>query len=185
MIKNLLHSFTAFLLLSLMMAGCQKKGTPVEEEDEQTIDAVFMALDENAPPLDCGEGGTPVPVFYTEEIANGFCRLDVPLVDSAAKSKRGIGAVIKNKAAFDKFFTCREIRPPIDFDNYFVLAGLYRHHSGAFFKNHEILLCGDTIVFKVNMTKGAQAASYSVFSMVSVEKKYSNMAIHFEMEFTD
>ena len=111
MIKNLLHSFTAFLLLSLLMAGCQKKGTPVEEEEEQTFDAVFMALDGNAPPLECGEGGTPVPVFYTEEIANGFCRLEVPLVDSAAKTKRGIGAAIKNKAAFDKFFTCRETPP--------------------------------------------------------------------------
>ena len=178
-------SFTAFLLLSLLMAGCQKKGAPHEEEEEQTIDAVFMALDENAPPLNCGEGGTPVPVFYTEEIANGFCRLEVPLVDSAAKSKRGIGAVIRNKAAFDKFFTCRETRPPIDFDKYFVLAGFYRHHSGAFFKNHEILQCGDSIFFKIHMKKGLQAATYSVFSMVSIEKKYSNMAIHFEMEFTD
>ncbi len=39
--------------------------------------------------------------------------------------------------------------------------------------------------FKIQMNKGLQAATYSVFSMVSIEKKYSNMAIHFEMEFTD
>lgn len=167
------------------MANCQKTATPPQEEEEEIIDAVFMALDEDAPPVECGEGGTPIATYYSEEIANGFCRLEVPLIDSAAKSKRGIGAIIRNQAAFNKYFTCRETLPSIDFENYFVLAGLYRHHSGASFKKQALTQCGDTIVFKMEMRKGLQAAPYSIFSMAAIEKKHYNKKILFNMEFTD
>ena len=182
MIKSLPHSFTALLLLSLMVTGCQKKGAPHEEEEEQTIDAVFMALDENAPPLNCGEGGTPVPIFYTEEIANGFCRLEVPLVDSAAKSKRGIGAVIKNKAAFDKFFTCRETRPPIDFDNYFVLAGIYGHTSSpVILIQKEVSVCNNKLLFKMELGAGIAAQPGGIFIMIAIERKYIDKDVLIDM----
>ncbi|HRO69312.1 MAG TPA: hypothetical protein PK951_03000 [Chitinophagaceae bacterium] len=185
MIKSLLNSFTAFFLLSLLMAGCQKKGVPHEEEE--IIDAVIIELPNGLPPFEC-TGGAPesIATFYVDEIGNSVCRAQIQNLGLTSNSGRATGIIINNQAAYDKYLTCAAAKPVIDFDNYFILAGLYRHSSCVSFKQHEVKLCDDKLIFRIDMLKGLCAGPNNViFSMVAIKKIYSKREIIIDMQFTN
>ena len=184
--KNSFFHFAAFFILSMFMVNCQKTATPPQEEEEEIIDAVFMALDEDAPSFECtNDSQEVINTFYNDEITNSICRLNFQLIDSTAKSKRGIGMIIKNKAVFEKYFTCRESSPPIDFDNYFVLAGYYGYTSPPKLKEKKIILCGNKLVFKMDLEAGIAAQPGSIFIMIAIERKYINKEILIDMRITN
>lgn len=167
------------------MAGCQKKGVPHEEEE--IIDAVIIELPNGLPPFEC-TGGAPesIATFYVDEIGNSVCRAQIQNLGLTSNSGRATGIIINNQAAYDKYLTCAATKPVIDFENYFILAGLYRHNSCASLKQYEVKLCDDKLIFRIDMLKGLCAGPNNViFLMVVVEKIYEDKTIVFDMQFSN
>ena len=183
--KNSFFHFAAFFTLSLFMLNCQKTATPPQEDE--IIDAVIIELPDGVPPFECtGDATELISTFYASEIANGACRAMVQNLGLTANSSRGTGIIIKNQAAYEKSLTCAVSQPVIDFENYFVLAGFYRHSSCATFKQHTVMLCDGKIVFSIDMLKGLCAGPNNViFSMVAIKKMYITKEILIDMQFVN
>ena len=180
MIKNLQNSFTAFLLLSLLMAGCQKKVTPVEEEE--IIDAVIIELPDGLPTFVCQNGiRDSVSTYYTDEITNGSCLPQISNIDIPKGSSDAVGIIIKSRESFKRLIKCNSFYGSIDFEKYFILAGFY-YKSKAFLDSLNVFTCDNSLVFKMNMSKGVGGDIDFVFSMAVIDRKYMNKEIFFDMQ---
>ncbi len=180
MIKNLLPSFTVFLLLSLAMAGCQKKGTPHDEEG--IIDVVIIELPDGLPTFECTIGiPDSVTTYYTDEITTGSCLPQIQNIDLPNSSSNAIGIIIKSQASFKKLIQCNSFSGSIDFEKYFVLGGFY-YKSKAFLDSLNVFTCDNSLVFKMNMSKGVGGDIGFVFSMAVIDRKYMDKEIFFDMQ---
>jgi len=155
-LKNLMGSI---LFLILLIFGCQTENSPQECSGE---DAQYLET------------------FYSEEFASIPCALQ-----NIESTEKEVNLRIESQADLEKYFTCHEQLPEIDFDKYFILTGVYRHHQCALFDSQQILLCNNKITYKVSMQEQICAAAIPVFYVVAIEKKYSHFDIEFDVRFKD
>ncbi|QLH33167.1 MAG: hypothetical protein HWD62_12780 [Cyclobacteriaceae bacterium] len=101
-LKNLMGSI---LFLILLIFGCQTENSPQECSGE---DAQYLET------------------FYSEEFASIPCALQ-----NIESTEKEVNLRIESQADLEKYFTCHEQLPEIDFDKYFILTGVYRHHQCA------------------------------------------------------
>jgi len=125
-----------------------------------------------------GDSATPVEAFYSDEFASIPCGLQ-----NVESDDKEINLVITNQADLEKYFTCHEQLPEIDFDKYFILAGRYTHHQCAVFDTQSVSICNGRIVYKVYILEQICAAFTSVFYASVLEKKHSNLPVDFDVEF--
>lgn len=153
--KTLENIKGSILLLLLFAFGCQNESIP----------------------QDCsGDSVQPLQTFYSE-FSNTQCEFQA--IDNAEKQ---VNLVITAQADFDKYLTCSD-QLTIDFDKYFILAGVYRHNQCAIFDNQQVFLCNNKVVYKVRMLEQDCLAVTSVFYATIIEKKYSVLSIEFDVQF--
>lgn len=151
-----LKNTTGILFLILLAFGCQNESIP----------------------QDCsGDVALFLQTYYSEEFKNTQCEFQ-----NIDNNEKQVNLVIASQADFDKYFTCSD-QLTIDFDKYFILAGVYRHHQCAIFDNQQVFLCNDKVVYRVRMLEQDCLAVMSVFYATVIEKKYSDRSIEFDVQF--
>ncbi len=176
--KNLLNPFTVLLFCSLLMVGCEKSPAPPPEEEEEIVDVIEVAIKENTAPYICGESSSvPIETFYNNEFERGTCFKNIKT------PSRIVGVIIKNQAAYEKYMGCSSALPLIDFDNYFIIGGLFRNTSCSKEAHEEnISLCSNKIIYKAIVRKGICAGPSITTSLVVIEKKYSSSEVVFDLQ---
>jgi hypothetical protein len=124
-----------------------------------------------------GDNAKQVESFYIDELESTPCGLQ-----NIEGNEKETNLVITTQADFEKYFTCSE-QLPIDFDKYFILAGMYRHHQCASFDSQQVSICNNEIVYKVRMLKQICHAPIAVFYATVIEKKYSALPVEFDVQF--
>lgn len=153
--KNIFKTMTVLLLLAELTGSCQKEISPNCE----------------------GENAQQVESFYMDEFENTPCGLQ-----HIEGNEKETQLVITSQADFEKYFTCSE-QLPIDFDKYFILAGMYKHHQCALFDSQQVSTCNNEIVYKVRMLEQICQAPTAVFYATVIEKKYSALPVEFDVQF--
>jgi hypothetical protein len=125
-----------------------------------------------------GDDSQQVETFYEDELSATLCSLlntDSP--------KKMVNLVITSQTDFEKYVGCGAQTPAIDFEKYFILTGMYRHHQCARFDNQQVLLCNSKIVYRVRILEQDCHAPTSVFYVAVVERKYDNLNVVFDVQF--
>ncbi|MCV9388132.1 hypothetical protein [Reichenbachiella ulvae] len=117
-------------------------------------------------------------VFYSEELASIPCGLQ-----SVESDNKEVNLVITNQADLEKYFTCHEQLPEIDFNKYFILAGSYTHHQCALLDSQSVSICNGRIAYNVNLLEQDCQAITSVFYAIAIENKYNNLPVDFKIQF--
>lgn len=147
----------SFLFLTLPTFGCQNECIP----------------------QDCsGDNAQSIETFYSEEFAGAPCGLQ-----NIDNDKKEVNLILTTQTDFDKYFNCAAQLPVIDFDNYFILAGMYRHHQCAVFDSQSVSVCNNKIKYSVTMLEQDCQAITSVFYATVIEKEYNNLPIDFDVQF--
>jgi hypothetical protein len=155
-----LQNFTpGVILLALLITGCQTESIPqnCEERDDHP----------------------QLPTFYTEEFRGSSCWLQ----KNIESDKKQVDFVITNQADYEKHILCSGAPPVVDFEKYFILAGVYRHHQCALFHSQHVSICNNKIFFRVRMLEQICQAPMAVVYITALEKKYSNLDIEFDVRF--
>lgn len=153
--KNIFKTMTFLLLLTGLTGSCQNEAIP-----------------------DCeGENAKQVESFYMDEFENTPCGLQ-----NNKGNEKETNLVITTQKDFETYITCSE-QVPIDFDKYFILAGVYRHHQCALFDSQHVSICNNKIVYKVKMLEQICQAPTPVFYAVAIEKKHSSLPVEFHVQF--
>ncbi len=146
-----------YILMALQITGCQTESIPQNCE---------------------GDNAQYLPTFYSSEFTSVSCGLRN--VDNEQKE---INLIITNQADFEKYIFCSSQPPVIDFEKYFILTGVYRHHQCAVLDSQQILICNSKIIYKVNIQEQICQAAIPVFYITAIEKKYSHFDIEFNVRF--
>ncbi|MFD2035734.1 hypothetical protein ACFSKL_13100 [Belliella marina] len=155
--KNILKMTPILLLLAALTCSCQNEINP-----------------------DCeGDNAQQVELFYVDEFESTPCGLQ-----NIEGNEKETNLVITTQADFEKFFTCSE-QLHIDFDKYFILAGMYRHHQCAVFDSQQVVLCNNRIVYKVGLLEQICAALTNVSYFVVIDKQYENLPVVFDVKFSN
>lgn len=154
--KNIIGLTASLLLLTILtpMVSCQKEDLCEGDEAKQ------------------------VETFYASEFNAAYCGLQ-----NIDNNKKAINLVIKTQEDYEEYFSCGLQTPEIDFEKYFILAGVYRHHQCARFDSQQVLICNSKIFYKVRMLEQDCQAFTNVFYMAVIEKKYSNLQVKFDVKF--
>lgn len=154
--KTLKNSMGSILFLIILAFGCQNENLP----------------------QDCsGEDAQYLETFYFEELASIPCALQ-----NIESTEKEVNLRIESQADLEKYFTCHEQLPEIDFEGYFILAGRFTHHQCAMFDNQQIFFCNNKVVYRVKLVEQDCLAITSVFYAIVIEKKYSNFSIEFDVQ---
>jgi hypothetical protein len=146
---------TILLLLAELAGSCQNEVFPdCEENNAQQVESFYMDEFESTP---CG-------------------------LQHIEGNEKETQLVITTQADFEKYFTCSE-QLDIDFDKYFILAGMYRHHQCALFDSQQVSVCNNKIVYKVRMFEQICQAPTSVFYSTVIEKIHNALPVEFDVQF--
>lgn len=155
--KTLNSITSSILLLILLTTGCQNESVP----------------------QDCsGDNAQSIETFYSEELASIPCGLQ-----NIESTEKEVNLIIANQVDLEKYFTCSEQLPEIDFNKYFILAGRYTHNNCAVFDSQQVSICNNKVIYKVKMLEQVCQAITSVFYATVIEKKYSNLPVDFDVQF--
>ena len=125
-----------------------------------------------------GDNTTVLKTFYSEEFSSVPCNLQ-----NIESGNKEVNLVITKQEDLEKYFTCHEQLPKIDFDAYFILAGRYTHNNCAVFASQQVLICNNRIIYKVRMLRQDCTAITSVFYATVIEKKYNTLPVDFDVQF--
>lgn len=104
------------------------------------------------------------------------------LIQNINPDQGTVNLEIKTQSDYENYFACSSPLPEIDFENYFILAGRYRHRQCAVFDSQQVLLCNNRIVYRVRMLEQICAAFTNVYYFTVLEKKYSNWPVEFDVK---
>ncbi|MFD2036923.1 hypothetical protein ACFSKL_19115 [Belliella marina] len=153
--KTIFKTMSGLFLLTVLIGSCQNEINP-----------------------DCeGDNAHQVESFYIDEFESASCGLQ-----NIGGNEKETNLVITTQADFEKYFTCSE-QLTIDFDEYFILAGMYRHQQCAEFDSQQVLLCNNRIVYKVRMLEQICQAPIAVFYSTVIEKKHNALPVEFDVQF--
>lgn len=125
-----------------------------------------------------GDNAQFLETFYSEEFTSVPCSLQN--IESDVKE---VNLIISSQPDFEKYFTCFEQFPEIDFEKYFILAGRYTHNNCAVFESQQISICNNKIIYKVRMLEQECHAITSVYYATVLEKKYNSLPVDFNVQF--
>ncbi|MGE0930302.1 hypothetical protein [Peijinzhouia sedimentorum] len=145
------------LFLTLFVMSCQYENVlqSFEDQNEQTIET-----------------------FYSEELQDIPCGLQ-----NIDHDEEEVNLVIKDQADLEKYFQCHDELPEIDFGKYFLLAGVYRHNQCAVFDSQSVTLSNNRVIYKINVIEQDCFAFTSVLYLTTIERKYLNLPVEFEIRF--
>lgn len=127
---------------------------------------------------DCdGDNVQQVESFYIDEFESTPCGLQ-----NIEGNEKETHLVINTQADFEKYFTCAE-QLAIDFEEYFILAGMYRHHQCALLDSQQVSICNNKIVYKIRMREQICQAPSAVFYSIVIKKKYRALPVEFDVQF--
>lgn len=130
---------------------------------------------------DCsGDNAQSIDTYYENDFETAFCQLQ-----NIDISKEEIHLIIKSQTDFEKHVSCTEDLPKIDFDQYFVLAGIYRHHQCAAFDQQSVLLCGNNLIYRVRLLEQDCLAAIPVLYFTVIGKEFDDNEIEFDVEFSN
>ena len=127
-----------------------------------------------------GENTKILNTFYSDEFAVVPCSLQN--IDSEV---REVNLVIKNQKDFENYITCSAQLPEIDFEKYFILAGMYKHNQCAVFDSQQVLLCNNRIVYRVGMLEQVCAAFTNVYYFAVIDRQHVNLPVVFDVKFSN
>lgn len=155
--KTLKNAKVSLLFLTLFAFGCQNESVPQDCSDDN---------------------GQFLETFYSEELGSIQCGLQ-----NIESTEKEVNLIITNQVDLQKYLTCFELLPEIDFDKYFILAGRYTHNNCAVFDSQQVSLCNNKVIYKIKMLEQACHAITSVFYATVIEKKYSKLTVDFDVQF--
>lgn len=127
---------------------------------------------------DCsGDNAQSLQTFYSDELTSIPCALQ-----NIESNETEVKVVIVNQVDLEKYFTCAEQLPEIDFDKFIILAGRYRHQQCAVFESQQVLLCNNKILYRVRVLEQACAAFTSVYYYSVIGKVYENLPVVFDIK---
>jgi len=126
------------------------------------------------------ENAQPIETFFEDEFRALNCSPEDLQGDSLSEIY-----VIKNQSDYIKHILCSADLPEVNFDDYFILAGIYSHHQCAIFKSQSVVICGDQLIHTVFLLEQDCLAVTPVSYMTAVSRKFENKAIRFEVEFVN
>jgi len=124
-----------------------------------------------------GDRAQPVEQFYEDEYDVANCQFKNLEIKAGENN-----FVIKNQNDYEKFVTCNDDLPNIDFDKYFILAGVYQHHQCATLVNQQILNCNGKINFNVKIEETDCLVITEVTYLVVLERKYEKIPISYNIK---
>ncbi len=155
--KNQCKTMPILILFTLLSGSCQ----------------------EEAMILNCeGENVQRIDTFYDDELENIPCS-----IQNINPDTKEVNLVIKTQADYEKYFTCSNELPVIDFEKYFILAGRYRHQQCAVFDRQQVLLCNNKLIYKVEMLELICASFTNVFYATVIEREYEGLSVVFDVGF--
>jgi len=125
-----------------------------------------------------GDNVQLLQTFYSEEFATVPCSLQ-----NIESTDKEVNLVISNQTDFEKYFTCTQLLPEIDFEKYFILAGRYKHNNCAVFDSQQVLICQNKIIYKVKLLEQDCKAITSVYYATVIEIKYNSIPVEFDIQF--
>jgi hypothetical protein len=127
----------------------------------------------------CEEGDVRyLQTFFNDKFGRAACRLQ-----GIDPNTQVVNFVIRNQVDYEKHVVCGHQPPAVDFGKYFLLAGRYLHHQCALFGDQQVMLCNNTIVYRVRMTELICAAFTNVWYFAVIEKRYENLPVVFDVGF--
>jgi hypothetical protein len=127
-----------------------------------------------------GENTLLVESYFSKEINEFPCGLTN--LDEKAKQ---INLIIETKSDFEKYFSCNEGFPDIDFNKYFILAGRYTHKNCAVLINQNVVICENTLVYNVNIQAQICNGISDVYYYQIVLRDYLKYKIKFNVQLLD
>lgn len=146
------------MLLSILTGSCQ------QEEVIQNCE---------------GDNTQYLETFYSEEFLSIPCGLQ-----NIESDENEVNLVITNQTDFEKYFTCAE-QLDIDFEEFFILAGMYRHRQCAVFDSQQVLFCNNKIVYRVRILEQICAAFTNVYYFAVIDRQYKNLPVVFDVKFSN
>jgi hypothetical protein len=126
-----------------------------------------------------GDNAQPIETFFDSDFDSAICQLNAQNIDQSEKETH---LIIKTQNDFERYVNCTEDVPEIDFNEYFILAGMYRHHQCTVFDRQEVLLCDNRIVYKVELLEQICAALTNVSYFVVIDRQYENLPFVFNVK---
>jgi len=126
------------------------------------------------------ENALSIEKFFEDE----FRALDCSPEDLQGNSMSEI-YVIKNQSDYIKHIHCSADLPEVNFDDYFILAGVYKHHQCAIFESQSVVVCGDQLIHTVFLLEQDCLAITPVSYMTAVSREFESKAIRFEVQFSN
>jgi hypothetical protein len=126
-----------------------------------------------------GDNAQPIETFFDSDFDSAICQLNAQNIDQSEKETH---LIIKTQNDFERYVNCTEDVPEIDFNEYFILAGMYRHHQCAVFDRQEVLLCNNRIVYEVELFEQICAALTNVSYFVVIDRQYENLPFVFNVK---
>ncbi len=129
---------------------------------------------------DCdGDNAQPIDTFYESDFEELNCQFQ-----NLELNGKETQLIIKNQDEYENYFDCIEELPAIDFDEYFILAGVYSHHQCAILHSKSVVICDNRLIYRVRILEQICAALTSVPYFTVLNKTYVNMDIKFDVQFT-
>lgn len=129
-----------------------------------------------------GDNAQPVETFFTEDFEIATCQLNAENIDHSEKETH---LIIKTQSDFEKYVSCTENAPTIDFDEYFVLAGIYRHQQCAIFDRQSVVLCEERLIYRVRLLEQDCLAITSVTYFTVISKDHDSKEVEFDVQFSN
>lgn len=138
---------------------------------------ISMACEEEVSQDCLGDQAKPVEQFFEGGFDAAGCRLQNLEFSSGENN-----LIIKNQSDFEKYVTCNNDLPNINFDKYFILAGVYSHHQCAIFDNQSVVLCDNRLKYKVKLKEQICFKPTDVKYFTVISKSYESMKIDFDIQ---
>jgi len=124
-----------------------------------------------------GDTAQPIETFYEPEFEEVNC-----ILQNTDPNEKEVHLIIKNQEGYETYFSCIEGLPAIDFDEYFILAGVYGHHQCAVFDNQSVVLCENRLIYRVRLQEKDCFALTDIHYFTVLSKGHENSKIKFDIQ---
>ena len=129
-----------------------------------------------------GDNAQPIETFFDSDFDSAICQLNAQNIDQSEKETH---LIIKTQNDFERYVNCTENAPTIDFDKYFVLAGVYRHHHCALIDRQSVVLCKGKLIYRVRLLELDCPSFTSVTYFTVMSKDYDSKEVEFDVQFVN
>lgn len=127
-----------------------------------------------------GDTAQPVETFYEADFEEVNCSLQ-----NTNPNQKEVHLIIRNQDEYETYFSCIEELPAVDFDEYFILAGVYNHYQCAVFDSQSVVICNNRLIYRIRLLEQICGALTSVPYFTVLNKKHVNTEIKFDVQFSN